>query len=123
MNMLKKNTKRIIFYSFIAFLIFLLGKYTCYLNYTSIKGYTIMSKESFNYMINRGDGKLFTYDRSMPLIFVGGMPRSGTTLMRAMLDAHPDVRCGEETRVNSILFSFLIQLNFIFKIYQSINKN
>ena len=25
--------------------------------------------------------------------------RSGTTLMRAMLDAHPDVRCGEETRV------------------------
>lgn len=35
----------------------------------------------------------------MPLIFIGGMPRSGTTLMRAMLDAHPDVRCGEETRV------------------------
>ncbi|NXR99023.1 TPST1 sulfotransferase, partial [Oxylabes madagascariensis] len=28
-----------------------------------------------------------------------GVPRSGTTLMRAMLDAHPDVRCGEETRV------------------------
>ena len=27
------------------------------------------------------------------------MRRSGTTLMRAMLDAHPDVRCGEETRV------------------------
>ncbi|NXU67193.1 TPST1 sulfotransferase, partial [Horornis vulcanius] len=35
----------------------------------------------------------------MPLIFIGGVPRSGTTLMRAMLDAHPDVRCGEETRV------------------------
>ncbi|KAJ1372825.1 Protein-tyrosine sulfotransferase 1 [Parelaphostrongylus tenuis] len=34
-----------------------------------------------------------------PFIFIGGMPRSGTTLMRAMLDAHPDVRCGEETRV------------------------
>ena len=27
------------------------------------------------------------------------MPRSGTTLMRAILDVHPDVRCGEETRV------------------------
>ena len=37
--------------------------------------------------------------RKIPLIFVGGMPRSGTTLMRAMLDAHPAVRCGEETRV------------------------
>ncbi|KAE8624993.1 hypothetical protein XENTR_v10006124 [Xenopus tropicalis] len=40
-----------------------------------------------------------TYDKDMPLIFIGGVPRSGTTLMRAMLDAHPEVRCGEETRV------------------------
>ena len=34
-----------------------------------------------------------------PIIFIGGMPRSGTTLMRAILDSHPMVRCGEETRV------------------------
>nr|XP_040036751.1 tyrosylprotein sulfotransferase 1, like [Gasterosteus aculeatus aculeatus] len=34
-----------------------------------------------------------------PLIFIGGFPRSGTTLMRVMLDAHIAVRCGEETRV------------------------
>ena len=45
------------------------------------------------------DGTLFEYDRDTPLIFIGGVPRSGTTLMRAMLDAHQDVRCGEETRV------------------------
>ncbi|KJH52855.1 hypothetical protein DICVIV_00900 [Dictyocaulus viviparus] len=38
-------------------------------------------------------------DSNSPFIFIGGVPRSGTTLMRAMLDAHPDVRCGEETRV------------------------
>ena len=40
-----------------------------------------------------------TYDRDVPIIWVGGVPRSGTTLARAMLDAHPDIRCGEETRV------------------------
>lgn len=40
-----------------------------------------------------------TLSRDSPLIFVGGVPRSGTTLFRVMLDAHPDVRCGEETRV------------------------
>ncbi|KAK6637889.1 hypothetical protein RUM44_008311 [Polyplax serrata] len=45
------------------------------------------------------DQKMYRYHRGMPLIFIGGVPRSGTTLMRAMLDAHPDVRCGQETRV------------------------
>ena len=36
---------------------------------------------------------------SREIVFVGGVPRSGTTLARVMLDAHPDIRCGEETRV------------------------
>ncbi|CAJ0953347.1 unnamed protein product, partial [Mesorhabditis belari] len=32
-----------------------------------------------------------------PLIFIGGIPRTGTTLLRVMLDAHQRIRCGEET--------------------------
>jgi len=46
----------------------------------------------FQKFITDADMKVYTYDRNMPLIFIGGVPRSGTTLMRAMLDAHPDVR-------------------------------
>ncbi len=30
-------------------------------------------------------------------IFVGGYPRSGTTLLRYMLDSHPNIICGPET--------------------------
>lgn len=46
-----------------------------------------------------GSGLVKQYGREEPIIFIGGMPRSGTTLARAMLDAHPEIRCGEETRV------------------------
>lgn len=51
------------------------------------------------------DNKKYVYDRNMQLIFIGGMPRSGTTLLRVLLDAHPDIRCGEETRVIPRLLS------------------
>jgi len=35
----------------------------------------------------------------VPVIWIGGVPRSGTTLMRVALDAHPHIECGAETRV------------------------
>ena len=58
----------------------------------------MVPKESTHYVYD-AENHAYPYDREMPLIFIGGVPRSGTTLMRAMLDAHPEVRCGEETRV------------------------
>lgn len=42
---------------------------------------------------------VYAYNRNTPFIFIGGMPRSGTTLMRAMMDAHPDVRCGKSGQI------------------------
>lgn len=47
-------------------------------------------------------------ETDLPVIFVGGMPRSGTTLMRTMLEAHQDIRCGPETHVLPWL---MLQLN------------
>lgn len=58
----------------------------------------MVPKDRYKYIYD-SNHKAIKYHKDMPLIFIGGMPRSGTTLMRAMLDAHPDVRCGEETRV------------------------
>jgi hypothetical protein len=32
-------------------------------------------------------------------VFIGGVPRSGTTLLRVMVDSHPAISCGPEIRV------------------------
>ena len=45
------------------------------------------------------DGKVYEYDRNSQIIFIGGVPESGTKLIRGMLDAHPELRCGQETIV------------------------
>lgn len=60
--------------------------------------FVMVPRETVRYSYDSSN-RAYPYYKSMPLIFIGGMPRSGTTLMRVMLDAHPEVRCGEETRV------------------------
>ena len=57
------------------------------------------SRTQFVRMDTASNNKSDTPIASKQILFVGGVPRSGTTLARAMLDAHPDVHCGEETRV------------------------
>ncbi|KAL7677965.1 hypothetical protein ACOME3_004194 [Neoechinorhynchus agilis] len=60
-------------------------------------------------MVTIKPGRTFNVQmqRNLDLIFVGGVPRSGTTLMRAILDAHPLVRCGEETRILPRITAFM----------------
>lgn len=43
----------------------------------------------------------YRYGKVMSFIFVGGVFRSGITLMRVMFDVYFEVRCGEETRIIS----------------------
>lgn len=42
---------------------------------------------------------LFPYQTTASPIIVGGCDRSGTNLLRALLDSHPDVCCGPETKL------------------------
>ncbi|RXG55715.1 E3 ubiquitin-protein ligase Su(dx) [Armadillidium vulgare] len=66
---------------------------------------------SSSHQIHKDTASGRKYNRDEPLIFIGGMPRSGTTLARAMLDAHPEIRCGEETRVlNEAISSFILEV-------------
>ena len=38
-----------------------------------------------------------------PPIFIIGCPRSGTTLLRVILDSHPNICCGPETHIVKIM--------------------
>ena len=68
------------------------------------------------------DTDLVYYKKDVPLIWVGGIPRSGTTLMRVMLDAHKDVRCGEETRVIPRLLSMHVGMTKSLKEMERLNE-
>ena len=74
----------------------------------------VFSLQLFQYKnenLNIDELDIDEYDRAKmlnsPLIFIGGYPRSGTTLMRAILDVHPSVSCGPETKIIPPLLSMI----------------
>ena len=83
----------------VVFLAALCGFYIVYRSFPCNSGPSVIMVPKEKRVIYDKQHKTIAYGDDMPLIFVGGMPRSGTTLMRVMMDAHPDIRCGEETRV------------------------
>ena len=51
--------------------------------------------------------KVISEIQKSPIIFIGGYARSGTTLIRAILDVHEDISCGPETKVVPTLLKFI----------------
>lgn len=51
------------------------------------------------------NGKARNQSHLLKLIFIGGSLRCGTTLLRAMLESHEDIRCGPETLVLPIFLT------------------
>ncbi|KAL3856522.1 hypothetical protein ACJMK2_011268 [Sinanodonta woodiana] len=94
---MKASTKRCLMYALFSGIVVILILYhivPCDLETRAI----MVPRDAQKYIYDRTIRQI-PYDRNMPIIFIGGMPRSGTTLMCAMLDAHPEIGCGEETRV------------------------
>ena len=51
------------------------------------------------FAVYRAKHQIHAYTRFSPIVWISGVPRSGTTLMRVILGTHPSVRCGPETRL------------------------
>jgi hypothetical protein len=51
---------------------------------------------------------------NFPMVFIGGYARSGTTLMRAILDVHPSVICGRKCVRYILIFKFTNRKTFFF---------
>ncbi|XP_023331587.1 protein-tyrosine sulfotransferase A isoform X2 [Eurytemora carolleeae] len=58
------------------------------------------------------------FNKSSPFLFIGGVPKSGTTLMRVLLDIHSQISCGPETHI----FIDILKLRYEWNNVESLRK-
>ena len=61
--------------------------------------------------VNGGKHQTHAYTRFSPIVWIGGVPSSGTTLMRVILGTHPSLRCGPETALIPYILTMHATLN------------
>jgi hypothetical protein len=90
-----KNRKFIIKIGLVCLLLFIYLRYHKNLCYKEDEHKLRFSKDNKTVLYNLHEIEKY------PMIFIGGYARSGTTLMRAILDVHPSVTCGN---ISSIFY-------------------
>ena len=63
------------------------------------------------FAVNNANHKTHEYTRLSPIVWIGGVPSSGTTLMRVILGTHPSLRCGPETALIPYILTMHATLN------------
>ena len=51
-----------------------------------------------------------------PPVFIGGAGRSGTTLLRVILDSHPNIACGPEIKLTPMIVNMCLQFQQLWDI-------
>lgn len=69
-------------------------------------------------VVPKAGGDPRSYNLNSSLLFIGGVPKSGTTLLRVMLDAHPGIRCGPESHI----FIDMLKLRYEWTTFEQLTK-
>ena len=87
------------------------------LNYSIEKDKKLFDKIKISFDQNNLNGLVNNLEKGKNLIFILGMPRSGTSLVEQILSSHPDVYGVGELRTLSLLVKklFFSEDEFIFK--------
>lgn len=96
------NLVKLAFLVNILWIFVFIAIYQKYLSFLSLPKQT----ETINHLSLKFNS-LLNDIKNEKIIFMGGFWSSGTTLMRSILDVHPEVKCGPETKITHETLTFL----------------